>query len=325
MRPINFVMPKTVDKLLDESTETYGKIQVYPLEKGYGTTVGNALRRVILASIPGAALVAVRFEGVQHEFSTIPGVVEDVSEIVLNLKQLRVKLISEGPKTINTEIKRHGPGPVTAEDLHIGGEIFIQNPDLVIANIENGVVITVEMTFETGFGYEPSESRNAESYPIGTIVLDALFSPVIKVNYNVEATRVSQRTDYDKLTLEIWTDGSIHPFDALEYGADLLREHLKIFLEEKEERIPIVETTEFDEEKERIRRLMKRSVDELELSVRSANCLANAGIKTISDLVQKTEQEMLRYRNFGRKSLKEISGILDGMGLSFGLNVEEYE
>ena len=317
----SLVIPKGVE--LEEGTfsDRYGKFIAEPLERGFGHTLGNALRRVLLSSLQGAAITSLKIDGTLHEFSTIPGVVEDVTEIVLNLKEVRIKLHTNHIKKVVVEHK--GAGELNAVAFQTDTDIEVLNPDHHIATLNEDAELRLEVTISTGRGYVPAEVSKKQEQPIGTIPLDAIFTPITKVNYSVENTRVGQRIDYDKLILEIWTDGTITPDDAMATAARILRDHLKLFISFEEEPEEI-EIEEVDEETIRIRNLLKMSVDELELSVRSSNCLKAAEIKTISDLVQKTEAEMLKYRNFGRKSLQELNVILNDMGLSFGMNVSRY-
>lgn len=330
----SLTMPKKVEVNEETLTPTYGRFTVEPLERGFGATLGNALRRVLLSSLQGAAVTAVRFDGALHEFTTVKGpkegrekegessaVLEDVSEIILNLKQMRMKLHADHSRTIRMEIK--GPKEVKASDFEQDADVEILNPDLHIATLGKGSSLKMEVEIGCGRGYVPAEQQQEVERPIGVIPVDAIFTPVTHVNYTVGDTRVGQRTDYDRVELEIWTDGSISPQDALSMAARILRDHLGLLIQFEEE--PEEEEEEqVDEEFERIRDLLARNVDELELSVRSSNCLTAANIRTIGDLVQKTEQEMLKYRNFGRKSLKEISDILRSMNLQFGMDVSKY-
>lgn len=318
----NLQMPERVE--LEESTYStnFGRFIVQPLERGFGTTIGNALRRVLLSSLPGAAITMVKIEGVQHEFSTIPGVVEDVAEIILNLKEVRLKLINKKPEKVVLEAK--GPGEIRASDLQNGSTDFeILNPEQHIATLDKDADLRMELRIGRGHGYVPAEENKMPDQPIGTIPIDSIYTPIKNVAYFVENTRVGQRTDYEKLILEITTDGSITPDDALTYAGKILLDHLQIFINfdiEPEEEEP----DEVDEEILRIRKLLKMPVDELELSVRSHNCLMAANIKTIGDLVRRDEQEMLKFRNFGRKSLQELTQILEEKGLHFGYDVERY-
>ncbi len=318
----SFQMPESIE--LDESTysNTYGKFIVQPLERGFGVTIGNAFRRVLLSSIPGAAITMFRVEGILHEFSTIKGVKEDVSEIVLNLKQVRLKLIDKRPDKVVLHLK--GPRVVTAADIQgQSTEFEVLNPNLHIATLNAESEFALELRIGRGRGYVPAEENKQSDTPLGTIPIDAVFTPVTKVTYNVENTRVGQKTDYERLILEISTDGSLTPDDALSFAGKILRDHIQLFINfdiETEEEEPV----EVDEEAIRIRKLLKMSVDELELSVRSHNCLMAANIKTIGDLVRRDEQEMLKFRNFGRKSLSELTKILEEKGIHFGMDVDKF-
>lgn len=321
MKLKNFQMPKGVT--VDEATLTnrYGQFVVEPLERGFGTTVGNALRRVLLSSLPGSAVTAVRIDGIAHEFSTIPNVVEDVTEVILNLKELRLKLHADHPKVLILEAE--GKGDVSALDIQTDADVEILNPDLHIATLDAGGRLRMEIHVAEGRGYVLAEQNKDANQPIGVIPVDSIFTPVTKVNYRVENTRVGQRTDYDRLVLELWTDGSIFPRDGLSTAARILKDHLQLFITFDEEPMTAMEEA-VDEEIERIRTLLKMNVEELELSVRSSNCLRAAEIKTLADLVQKSEAEMLKYRNFGRKSLTELNQILGDLGLSFGIKLDRY-
>ena len=313
----DLIMPKGLEADA-ENTSTYGKFVCEPLERGYGITLGNALRRVILSSLQGAAITAVRIEGVLHEFSTIPGVKEDVTDIILNMKEVRLKIDGEGQKTLT--LKKDGPCEVTAADIEADASVTIMNPEHHLATLNKDAKLTVEMTASTGRGYRPAERGTDEDLPIGTILMDAVFSPIKKVNYKVSQARVGQRTDYDKLTVEIWTDGGVAPRDALGYAAKIMKEQLTTFIhfEEEDEARRIVGMDAHPVMNENL----YKTVEELELSVRSANCLKNANIKTIYELVLKTEAEMLKTKNFGLKSLNEIKEILTGMGLHLGMKLE---
>jgi DNA-directed RNA polymerase subunit alpha len=316
----NLTMPKQV--VADAgNTPGYGKFVIEPLERGFGLTLGNALRRVLLSSLQGAAITAVRIDGVLHEFSTLPGVIEDVTEIILNLKQVRLKLHGDGPKKGTFEVR--GKGEVRAGNLIVDAEVEVLNPDLHIASLNKDGDLRMEVEIDAGRGYVSADQHSQIDRPIGVIPIDSMFSPVTKVNYNVETTRLGQRIDYDKLMVEVWTDASILPSDAVAVAAKILRDHFTLFIHFEE---PIEEEVEeeVDEERARVRRLLDKSVEELELSVRSSNCLRAAEIKSIGDLVQKSEPEMLKYRNFGRKSLKEIQDILSEMGLHFGMDITPY-
>ncbi len=315
----DFEMPKKLVCEESTSTETYGKFIAEPFERGYGTTLGNALRRILLSSIEGSAVTSVKIDSVHHEFSSIPGVVEDVTEIILNIKKLILRSHSRQRKVI--EIKADKKGEVNAEDIIRDETIEIINPDLLIATLTKNTKFHIEMEVGRGRGYYPAEKNKKEGQPIGVIPIDSVFTPVIKVNFHVENTRLGQITDYDKLILEIWTNGSISPKDALLYASHILQKHLDIFVnfgklpkEEEEEQVKV------DEE---LYTKLRMPVSELELSVRSANCLKEAKIRTIGELVQKTEAEMLKYRNFGKKSLAEIQEIISRMGLSLGIKIDK--
>jgi DNA-directed RNA polymerase subunit alpha len=316
----NLQMPK---QLVPDSgnTERYGKFTLEPLERGFGPTLGNALRRVLLSSLQGASITAVRIDGVLHEFSTLPGVIEDVTEIVLNLKQVRLKLFGDGPKKGVFEMR--GKGEVRAGDLQVDPEVQVLNPDLHVASLNRDGDLRMEVEINGGRGYVSADQHSQTDRPIGVVPIDSLFSPVTKVNYTVEATRLGQRIDYDKLTLEVWTDGSILPHDAVAMAAKILSDHFRLLVQFEDEPIQ-EEELEVDEEIVRVRKLLDKSVEELELSVRSSNCLRAAELKSIGDLVQKGEPEMLKFRNFGRKSLKEIQDILGEMGLHFGMDISRY-
>jgi DNA-directed RNA polymerase subunit alpha len=316
----NLTMPKQVTPD-PNNVPGYGKFVIEPLERGFGITLGNALRRVLLSSLQGAAVTSVRIEGVLHEFSTLPGVIEDVTEIILNLKQVRLKLHGDGPKRGTLEMK--GKGELKAGDLKVDPEVEVLNPDQHIATLNRDGDLRMEVEINSGRGYVPADQHSATDHPIGVIPIDSVFSPVTKVNYQVDATRLGQRIDYDKLTIEVWTDHSILPTDAVAVAAKLLRDHFNLFIHFEEKFEEEVEE-EQDPEILRVRRLLDKSVEELELSVRSSNCLRAAEIKTIGDLVQKGEPEMLKFRNFGRKSLKEIQDILGEMGLHFGMDVSRF-
>lgn len=311
------------EKVHVNSTHTYGKFVCEPLERGFGTTMGNSMRRIILSSLHGAAITDVKIESVQHEFSVIPGVIEDVSEIILNLKQVRLK--SKDAKERKLVCKLKGPSTVTAGDFTSpDGAIEILNPQLYIATLTEDGDLDMEMTVKVGKGYSLSEANKEEDAPIGTIPIDAVFSPIKRVNYVVGNARVGQRTDYDKLTLEVWTDGSIQPEDAVAYAAKILKDQMSIFINFDEEKEPTPSQAGTDEEQPEFNENLYRSVEELELSVRSANCLKNAEINKIYQLVQKTESEMLKTKNFGRKSLNEIKEVLSEMGLSLGMKLEGF-
>jgi len=316
----DLIRPKRLEAEKETLTPFYGKFAAEPLERGFGITVGNSLRRILLSSLQGAAITSVKIDGVLHEFSTIPGVKEDATEILLNLKEVRLKLHTEGAKTIR--IKADGPKEVKAGDIITGEAVEILNPDHHIATLSRDAKLSVEMLIKTGRGYVPAERNKEENQAIGAMAIDSIFSPIKKVNYTVTNARVGQITDYDKLTLEVWTDGSIAPEEAVAHAAKILKEQLAIFItfEEEEE----AEGTKEPEDNQLLNENLFRSVDELELSVRSANCLKHANIKYIGDLVQKTEAEILATKNFGRKSLNEIKEILTDMGLSLGMKIDNW-
>jgi DNA-directed RNA polymerase subunit alpha len=316
----DLIKPKTVEFEEKELTPSYGKFYAEPLERGYGITIGNALRRILLSTLPGYAITAVRIKGVLHEFSTLPGVKEDVTDIVLNLKEVRLRL-HEGEQ-LTAALKVKGDAVVTARDITGGPSLEILTPDQHIATLDKGAELDMELVIKRGRGYVPGE-RTDEEEPIGTVRLDAIFSPIRKVNFTVTNARVGQRTDYDRLALEIWTDGSISPRDALTYAARVLRDQMTIFAGVEEEapteRAAGVET---GETRPTISELLYRPVEGLPISVRAFNGLQNADIKYIGELVQRTEQDMLRIKNFGRKSLNEIKEVLADMGLSLGMRLE---
>jgi DNA-directed RNA polymerase subunit alpha len=312
-------MPKGIVK--EKGDSKYGKFVIEPFERGWGITVGNALRRVLLSSLQGAAVVSVKMDGVQHEFSTLEGVKEDVAEIILNIKQLRVKLLSDEDATLRLDIS--GEGEVRAEHIEANPDVQILNPELHIATLGKNGSLTIEMRVSDGRGYVVSDDLKREDDPIGVIPIDANFSPVTKVAYEVSDTRVGQRTDFNRLEMDVWTDGSIDPEDAMAYAGKLLVDHLEMFINFEGD-LEAAEEVVKDEEKERIRQVLKMRVDELELSVRSSNCLRCANIHTIADLVRNQESEMLKYKNFGRKSLIELNEVLSNMGLSFGMDVDYY-
>ena len=316
----DLIKPKGLVVDPETLSNTYGKFVAEPLERGFGITLGNTLRRVLLSSLQGAAITSVKAEGVEHEFMTIPEVAEDVTDIILNLKEVLLQIHTNDAKTIR--IEADGPREIKAGDIIADGQVEVLNPGHHILTISDGGKVRMEMSARRGRGYVPAERNKAPGAPIGTIPIDALFSPVRKVNYQVTNARVGQQTDFDKLTLEVWTDGSVAPADAVAFAAKIVKEQLSIFInfdeaEEAAEEVKPVEEQKLNEN-------LFRSVDELELSVRSANCLANANIKSIGDLVQKTEAEMLKTKNFGRKSLKEIKEILAEMGLSLGMKLENW-
>jgi DNA-directed RNA polymerase subunit alpha len=315
----DFQIPMRVEVDKDAHSPTFGRFTTEAFERGFGTTIGNALRRILLSSLTGAAVTTVKIEGVVHEFSTIAGVTEDVTAIILNIKSLRLALHTDKPKTIR--LKKKGPGEAKGADILHDGDVTILTPDLHIATLDKDATLDIEMTVKHGRGYMPAERNKEEGLPIGVIAIDSIFSPIRRVNFHVENARVGRMTDYDKLTVEIWTDGTISPRDALSTGAGILREHLDIFIN-PEERSEGKSEAGYEESHREVNKNLFRGVNELELSVRAANCLKNANIKTIADLVQKSEGEMLRTKNFGKKSLNEIKEILSEMGLSLGTKVE---
>ena len=312
------------EKVQVTSKPTYGKFVCEPLERGFGLTIGNALRRIILSSLYGAAAVSIKFDAVMHEFSVIPGVLEDVSEIILNIKEVRFKVSDLSPKTVR--IDAEGKREVTAGDIiSDDGRCEALNPDLHIATLSEKSKLKMEITVKVGKGYSLSELNKDENSPIGTIPIDAVFSPITRVNYMVTNARVGQKTDYDKLTLEVWTDGSIAPEDAVSFAAKILKDQVTIFINFDEGSEPEILNKSKEPEKPKYNENLCRNVEELELSVRSANCLKNASINKIYQLVQKSEAEMLKTKNFGRKSLNEIKEVLTEMGLSLGMKLDGFE
>lgn len=312
------IKPKAFEAEEETLSATYGRFHIEPFERGFGITIGNSLRRILLSSLQGAAITTVSLKGVLHEFSTVPGVREDVTDMILNIKETLVKLHSPGPETLR--LKAGKPGEVKAGDIETNPNVEILNPDHHLATLSGDGELEAEMIVKWGRGYVPAERNREEGQPIGTIPIDALFSPIRRVNYNVTHTRVGQATDFDRLTLEVWTNGSVGPRDAVAYAAKILKDQLSVFINFDEEEsapklLPREEAASLNEN-------LFRSVDELELSVRSANCLKNAEIRYIGDLVQKSEGEMLKTKNFGRKSLNEIKEILTDMGLGLGMKLE---
>ena len=315
----DLIRPRRIE-VENNLTATYGKFECAPLERGFGLTLGNGLRRVLISSLRGSAITSVRVENVMHEFTVIPGVLEDVTDVILNLKEVRVRLNSTGPKEVT--LNKKGPGEVTASDfLSPDQTVEILNPEHHVATLSDDAEIELIATVESGKGFVLAEKNAREEQPIGTIPIDSIFSPVRKVNYTVTNARVGQETDYDKLVIEVWTDGSVAPADALAFAAKILKDQLSIFInfEEEVER-SVVETAAAAQ----LNEVLYRPVDELELSVRSANCLQNADIKYIGELVQRTEGEMLRTKNFGRKSLNEIKEILGSLNLEFGMSLDSF-
>ena len=315
----NLLMPKEIIKDSEVTGESAARFVIEPLERGFGQTIGNALRRTLLSSIQGAAVTAVRINGALHELSNLPGVLEDVTDIILNLKQLVVRMHTDDAKFLTLNVEKEGP--ITAADLTEDPDIEIVNKDLLICTATEKTKVEMQILIGHGRGYQPAEAHNLDSFDIGLIPMDSNFAPIRRVAYIVENTRVGQRTDYDKLILEITTNGSVTPEDALGYAAKIVKDHMLLFIHFDEEPME-EEEEELDEEVEKLREVLARSVEELELSVRSSNCLRRANIKTLGDLVRRSEQEMLKYRNFGKQSLKEIGEILEGMGLHLGMDVE---
>jgi DNA-directed RNA polymerase subunit alpha len=313
-----FQKPKRLVANTETLTDRYGMFTAQPFERGFGSTIGTGLRRVLLSSIEGAAITAVRIEGVAHEFSPIPGVVEDATDIILNLKQIPFKMLSEGMRTVR--LKVDSPGEVLSGQIETDSEIEVLDRNMHVATIGEGGKLSIEMRIKSGRGYVGADRNNDEDLPLGYIPIDSVHSPVRKVNYSVESARLGQMTDYDKLTIEVWTNGAISPADAIGQASKLLKDHMAIFINFEE----LPETAEEPAERamSQMNEVLSRSVEELELSVRSYNCLKNANIQTIGDLVQKTEAEMLRTKNFGRKSLNEIKEILSSLGLGFGMKFD---
>ena len=321
VRLSRFEMPKRLVKDESMATPTYGRFTAEPLEAGYGRTIGNSLRRVLLSSLEGAGIASVRIEGAPHEFCSLPGVVEDVTDIILNLKKVLLKMYSRDTKRLT--LKAKGPGEVTAGQIQTDGTIEVLNPDFHIATLSEDGVLDMEIEVRTGRGFCPAEWNKSEDQEIGRIPIDSIFSPVQRVNFQVENTRVGQRTDYDRLIIEIWTDGRISPDDAMTMSAAILRHHLDVFVTFNQEVVEFEESEkQVDEEREKTRRVLNMSVNEIELSVRAANCLNNANITTVGELAMKSEAEMLKYRNFGKKSLNEIKTKLAEYGLTLGMKFD---
>ncbi len=314
------VKPKRID--FDKKTKTgiYAKFRVGPFERGYGVTIGNSLRRMLLSTLQGASIIGAKFEGIYHEFSSIPGVVEDISEIALNLKQLKLRMHGQLDQK-RMYLKKSTEGKVTAGDFEADPDIEILNPDQVVANLDKNGALDLEVIVKRGRGYVPADRHDLSAESVQMIPVDALFSPIEKVIYTVEKTRVGQSTDFDALVMELWTDGSISPEDAVAHAAKIVKDHMQVFINFDEE--PEQVQPQVDEKKLKMITNLAKSVEELELSVRYYNCLKNANIQTISELVQKGDGEMLKTRNFGRKSLNEIKEILEEMGLHLGMKLEE--
>jgi DNA-directed RNA polymerase subunit alpha len=317
----SFHKPKRIETERSSLNHVYGRFVAEPFERGFGVTIGHALRRVLLSSLTGAAVTTVKIQGVYHEFSTVPGVLEDTTEIILNIKELLLKMYVERPKQLT--LQATGPTEVLARDIVTDADVEILNPDLYIATLNKDAVLDMTMDVQLGRGYVPAERHAQDIVDPQVIPIDAVFSPIRKVTFQVENTRVGQSTDYDRLILDVHTNGSLHPEEAVSQAARVLQDHLQVFVSFHEE--PMEERPAVDEERQRLMENLSRSVDELELSVRSYNCLKNANIRTIGELVQKNEAEMLKTRNFGRKSLNEIKEILTLMGLGLGMNLEGVE
>jgi DNA-directed RNA polymerase subunit alpha len=322
MSNIAIQMPDGVE--VADATETYGQFVIQPLERGYGVTIGNALRRVLLSSLEGVAITALKIDGVQHEFSTIPGVTEDVADIILNLKGVRFRA-NEGANDSNIHLMLSGPGTWSAKDLQEAtADYEILNPEHHVATLGEDAHLAVELRLGRGRGYVPAEENKHLDDPIGVISIDAIFTPIRNVRYAIKPTRVGQKIDYEQLTIEVDTDGSVAPEDALARAATILRDHVNLFIKMDSEPQPTEQEKEVDAEVQRVRELLSQSVDELDLSVRAHNCLKAANIKTIGDLVRREESEMLKFRNFGRKSLQELIQVLEERGLGFGMDVTLY-
>jgi DNA-directed RNA polymerase subunit alpha len=315
----DLIKPRKLEVEKSTLSSTYGKFVAEAMERGFGITIGNSLRRILLSSLQGGAITSIRIDGVQHEFSPIQGVKEDVSDIILNLKQAKFIIHGEGPKTVRINAK--GEGCLKAGDIIHDSTVEVLNPDCYIATLSKDGKIDAELVVKTGKGYVPADRNKEDGQPIGTIPIDSIFSPVAKVIYNVTQARVGRRTDYDKLTMEIWTTGAVNPQDALALAAKILTDQLSLFITFEEEEEVVPETIEI---KPKFNENLFKTVDELELSVRSANCLKNADIKYLGELVQRTEQEMLKTKNFGRKSLNEIKEIISSLGLEFGVKLEDF-
>jgi DNA-directed RNA polymerase subunit alpha len=314
-------MPKRLTKEESTATETYARFVAEPFETGYGHTIGNSLRRVLLSSLEGAAITSIKVDGAMHEFAAIDGVVEDVTDIVLNLKKIKFKAHTRDPQTLL--LSAHKEGPVTAADIQLNQNVELVNPDQLICTLDKKKKLEMELEVKIGRGFCPGDENKKPGQPIGVVAIDSLFSPVTRVRYSVEAARVGQRTDYDRLILEVWTDGRISPDDALTQASAILQHHLDVFVGYDKNAVEFEEVVDKqDEEKSKLKKLLNMSVNEIELSVRAANCLNNANITTVGQLAMKTEQEMLKYRNFGKKSLNEIKEKLQALGLTLGMTFE---
>lgn len=316
----SLLMPKGIKIENPEDIQNYSRVIVEPLERGWGLTIGNALRRILLSSLQGAAVTAVKIDGILHEYVTIEGVVEDITDIILNIKKLKMKLISDEDAVLKLDMS--GEGEVKASDIEKNPDVEILNPDLHIVTINSDAKLKIDMHISDGRGYVAAEQHKKEDFEVGTIPVDSMFSPILKVNYVVENTRVGQRTDLDKLIMDVWTDGSISVEDSIGYASKIFFDHLNIFINFEGELEPIEEEVA-DEKTDKIRQLLKMRVDELELSVRSNNCLRSANIHTVADLVRNQETDMLKYKNFGRKSLIELNQVLANLGFSFGMDVDK--
>ncbi|MFA5857976.1 MAG: DNA-directed RNA polymerase subunit alpha [Elusimicrobiota bacterium] len=320
MKPKEIVFPQQIVTEQNSLSETYGKFIIEPFERGYGHTLGNSLRRILLSSIEGAAATSVKIKGADHEYGTLPGVKEDVLEVMMNLKKIRFKVFSDGPENVKLMINK--PGEIKAKDIELNNSVEIVNPEQHIATLSPAHKLEVEIEVARGRGYLPVEKQNRADLPVGTILVDAIFTPVRKVNYEVEDTRIGQITDYDKLIIEIWTDGTVKPGDALAYAAKILKDSISIFIPaELDKQVEKTEEKEPSQEQDKLQKLLDEPVEIMELSVRANKCLKKAKLHTIRDLVRKKEEELLVYRNFGKKSLEEIIDKLKEMGLSLSMEV----
>jgi DNA-directed RNA polymerase subunit alpha len=316
-------MPENVELEQSTATPTFGRFLLQPLEKGFGVTIGNSMRRILLSSLPGTAITAIRVDGIRHEFSTIKGVVEDVADFILNFKQVRIKPLNKKVSRVVVRVK--GPGPFLAKAIQdASAEVEVLNPDCLLATLNKDADFELELRLGRGKGYVPADENKTADQPIDMICIDSIFTPIRTVRYTVEPTRVGGQTDFEKLVLEVETDGSITPDEAVTHAGKILRDHVQLFINLGQE--PETEKVESEQEAEvsRLRKVLRMSVDELELSVRSHNCLRSANIKNLADLVRRTESELLKFRNFGRKSLAELSEIVEQHGLAFGMDVDKY-